>query len=168
MVYIASWDDFVEKSVQLFSSDPEKVKFSSTVIVTVLWLYCNIVITSVLCASRLLWFHWVAQTRYSMKYRHCDGKLVLKVTDDKEVDCCMRFPLCNSEFNLYYNVMFLVRWNHAVSVLFAFWLIWAAVDCYPVVFFYYVAIYYDRTNMSMISFNCLKIVGFWPVMSLQH
>ncbi|CAK9151512.1 unnamed protein product, partial [Ilex paraguariensis] len=24
-------------------------------------------------------------TRYAMKYRHCDGKLVLKVTDDKEV-----------------------------------------------------------------------------------
>nr|XP_024393966.1 signal recognition particle 9 kDa protein-like isoform X2 [Physcomitrium patens] len=25
-------------------------------------------------------------TRYVMKYRHCDGKLVLKVTDDKVVD----------------------------------------------------------------------------------
>lgn len=25
------------------------------------------------------------QTRYCMKYRHCDGKLVLKVTDNKEV-----------------------------------------------------------------------------------
>ncbi|KAK4482312.1 hypothetical protein RD792_009465 [Penstemon davidsonii] len=48
MVYIAAWDDFVEKSVQLFRADPEK-------------------------------------TRYAMKYRHCDGKLVLKVTDDKEV-----------------------------------------------------------------------------------
>ncbi|KAG6438252.1 hypothetical protein SASPL_103189 [Salvia splendens] len=47
MVYIESWDDFVEKSVQLFRSDPEK-------------------------------------TRYAMKYRHCDGKLVLKVTDDRE------------------------------------------------------------------------------------
>ncbi|KAG8370758.1 hypothetical protein BUALT_Bualt13G0017100 [Buddleja alternifolia] len=47
MVYIASWDDFLEKSIQLFRSDPEK-------------------------------------TRYVMKYRNCDGKLVLKVTDDKE------------------------------------------------------------------------------------
>ncbi|CAK9173795.1 unnamed protein product [Ilex paraguariensis] len=28
------------------------------------------------------------QTRYAMKYRHCDGKLVLKVTDDKE---CIKF-----------------------------------------------------------------------------
>lgn len=27
----------------------------------------------------------VVQTRYVMKYRHCDGKLVLKVTDNKEV-----------------------------------------------------------------------------------
>lgn len=27
MVYIESWDDFVEKSVQMFRSDPEKVQF---------------------------------------------------------------------------------------------------------------------------------------------
>ncbi|ESR57140.1 hypothetical protein CICLE_v10023009mg [Citrus x clementina] len=27
-------------------------------------------------------------TRYCMKYRHCDGKLVLKVTDNKE---CLKF-----------------------------------------------------------------------------
>ncbi|KAI5666981.1 hypothetical protein M9H77_16834 [Catharanthus roseus] len=52
MVYITSWDDFVEKSVQLFRADPEK------------------------------------QTRYSIKYRHSDGKLVLKVTDNKE---CIKF-----------------------------------------------------------------------------
>ncbi|CAI9091220.1 OLC1v1026185C1 [Oldenlandia corymbosa var. corymbosa] len=51
MVYITSWDDFVDKSVQLFRDDPEK-------------------------------------TRYSMKYRHCDGQLVLKVTDDKQ---CLKF-----------------------------------------------------------------------------
>ncbi|EPS67884.1 hypothetical protein M569_06886 [Genlisea aurea] len=51
MVYIESWDDFVDKSVRLFQAEPEK-------------------------------------TRYSMKYRHCDGKLVLKVTDDKK---CLKF-----------------------------------------------------------------------------
>ncbi|KAK4374448.1 hypothetical protein RND71_005125 [Anisodus tanguticus] len=51
MVYMTSWDDFVERSVHLFRADPEK-------------------------------------TRYVMKYRHCDGKLVLKVTDDKE---CLKF-----------------------------------------------------------------------------
>ncbi|KAL9394878.1 hypothetical protein Peur_014163 [Populus x canadensis] len=47
MVYITSWDDFVDRSVQLFRADPDS-------------------------------------TRYVMKYRHCDGKLVLKVTDNKE------------------------------------------------------------------------------------
>ncbi|CAL5432817.1 unnamed protein product [Camellia sinensis] len=47
MVYITSWDDFVERSVQLFRASPES-------------------------------------TRYVMKYRHCDGKLVLKVTDNRE------------------------------------------------------------------------------------
>lgn len=32
------------------------------------------------------WFWWLTlQTRYVMKYRHCDGKLVLKVTDNREV-----------------------------------------------------------------------------------
>ncbi|XP_048137197.1 signal recognition particle 9 kDa protein isoform X2 [Rhodamnia argentea] len=51
MVYITSWDEFVDRSVQLFRADPES-------------------------------------TRYCMKYRHCDGKLVLKVTDNRE---CLKF-----------------------------------------------------------------------------
>ncbi|CAD5177078.1 signal recognition particle 9 kDa protein-like isoform X2 [Musa acuminata AAA Group] len=51
MVYIASWDEFVERSVQLFRADPHS-------------------------------------SRYAMKYRHCDGKLVLKVTDNRE---CLKF-----------------------------------------------------------------------------
>ncbi|CAD5171935.1 signal recognition particle 9 kDa protein [Musa acuminata AAA Group] len=51
MVYIASWDEFAERSVQLFRADPHS-------------------------------------SRYVMKYRHCDGKLVLKVTDNRE---CLKF-----------------------------------------------------------------------------
>ncbi|ONK61308.1 uncharacterized protein A4U43_C08F28370 [Asparagus officinalis] len=51
MVYIDSWDDFVERSVQLFKDNPES-------------------------------------SRYVMKYRHCDGKLVLKVTDNRQ---CLKF-----------------------------------------------------------------------------
>ncbi|KAF5741102.1 signal recognition particle 9 kDa protein [Tripterygium wilfordii] len=51
MVYVTSWEEFVERSVELFRSDPES-------------------------------------TRYSMKYRHCDGKLILKVTDNRE---CLKF-----------------------------------------------------------------------------
>uniref|UniRef100_A0A7N0UEX6 Signal recognition particle 9 kDa protein n=1 Tax=Kalanchoe fedtschenkoi TaxID=63787 RepID=A0A7N0UEX6_KALFE len=48
MVYVATWDEFLERSVQLFRADPEA-------------------------------------TRYQTKYRNCDGKLVVKVTDNKEV-----------------------------------------------------------------------------------
>jgi hypothetical protein len=33
------------------------------------------------------------QTRYVMKYRHCEGKLVLKVTDDREVLPCPKLYL---------------------------------------------------------------------------
>lgn len=51
MVYIENWDDFQERSIVLFRSDP-------------------------------------VATRYVMKYRHCDGKLVLKVTDDR---VCLKF-----------------------------------------------------------------------------
>ncbi|KAH0922746.1 hypothetical protein HID58_022764, partial [Brassica napus] len=51
IINIFSWDEFVDRSVQLFKADPES-------------------------------------TRYVVKYRHCDGKLVLKVTDNKE---CLKF-----------------------------------------------------------------------------
>ncbi|CAA6657371.1 unnamed protein product [Spirodela intermedia] len=51
MVYIKSWDEFMERSIQMFRANPES-------------------------------------SRYVMKYRHCDGKLVLKVTDNLE---CLKF-----------------------------------------------------------------------------
>ncbi|XP_065861020.1 signal recognition particle 9 kDa protein [Euphorbia lathyris] len=51
MGYVDTWDEFVERSVQMFRTDPDS-------------------------------------TRYVMKYRHCDGMLVLKVTDNKE---CLKF-----------------------------------------------------------------------------
>ncbi|KAG0489194.1 hypothetical protein HPP92_007827 [Vanilla planifolia] len=51
MVYIDSWDDFVERSIQVFRADPQS-------------------------------------TRYVVKYRHCEGKLVLKVTDNR---VCLKF-----------------------------------------------------------------------------
>ncbi|KAL3644938.1 Signal recognition particle protein [Castilleja foliolosa] len=68
MVYIESWDDFMDKSVQLFRSDPEK-------------------------------------TRYSMKYRHCDGKLVLKVTDDKETDQAQDAKKMEKFNNIFFTLM---------------------------------------------------------------
>ncbi|KAK4281237.1 hypothetical protein QN277_012758 [Acacia crassicarpa] len=51
MAYLTSWDEFVERSVQLFRADPHSA-------------------------------------RYVMKYRHCDGKLVLKVSDNRE---CLKY-----------------------------------------------------------------------------
>ncbi|XP_078430169.1 signal recognition particle, SRP9/SRP14 subunit [Wolffia australiana] len=51
MVYVDSWDEFMDRSVQMFRASPDS-------------------------------------TRYAMKYRHCDGKLVLKVTDNRE---CLKF-----------------------------------------------------------------------------
>ncbi|KAK2458900.1 signal recognition particle 9 kDa protein [Trifolium repens] len=51
MVYITSWDEFLDRSIHLFRADPD-------------------------------------YTRYVMKYRHCDGKLVLKVTDNRQ---CLKY-----------------------------------------------------------------------------
>uniref|UniRef100_A0ACD5ZRB0 Uncharacterized protein n=1 Tax=Avena sativa TaxID=4498 RepID=A0ACD5ZRB0_AVESA len=51
MVYYDSWEEFVDRSLELFRNDP-------------------------------------IATRYVMKYRHCDGKLVLKVTDNND---CLKF-----------------------------------------------------------------------------
>ncbi|KAG6783844.1 hypothetical protein POTOM_009522 [Populus tomentosa] len=62
MVYMASWDEFVDRSVQLFRADPDS-------------------------------------TRYVMKYRHCDGKLVLKVTDNKEILIVLRGVVYGLECN---------------------------------------------------------------------
>ncbi|KAK1377043.1 hypothetical protein POM88_033236 [Heracleum sosnowskyi] len=71
MVYITSWDDFVERSVQLFPAHPDK-------------------------------------TRYVMKYRNCCGKLVLKVTDDKEATTVVDNLLnSESERNLQMKQLFL-------------------------------------------------------------
>ncbi|KAK9206577.1 hypothetical protein WN943_016856 [Citrus x changshan-huyou] len=68
MVYVTSWDEFVERSVQLYKADPQS-------------------------------------TRYCMKYRHCDGKLVLKVTDNKEGSCQMqRFSfIISSDVQLFFK-----------------------------------------------------------------
>lgn len=41
MVYIESWDDFVEKSVQMFRSDPEKVQFLQLNHATFIWSRFN-------------------------------------------------------------------------------------------------------------------------------
>jgi hypothetical protein len=96
MVYLDSWDDFVERSVQLFRADPIAVRrrrvpdpLLSPPNPLPLRFRCARSNLACLCAS--------LQTRYVMKYRHSEGKLVLKVTDDREVPrvtCSLRFPFC--------------------------------------------------------------------------
>jgi hypothetical protein len=62
MVYIQNWDEFQESVEKLYHANPAKVQTEPHV-----------------------QFLTRVQTRYSCKYRHADGKLVLKVTDDSVV-----------------------------------------------------------------------------------
>jgi signal recognition particle subunit SRP9 len=80
MVYVDSWDEFVERSVQLFRADPNAVRRRNprSPALSPRFVECARSNLSCLCACAL-------QTRYVVKYRHCEGKLVLKVTDDREV-----------------------------------------------------------------------------------
>jgi signal recognition particle subunit SRP9 len=76
MVYFDSWDEFVDRSVQLFRADPVLVRRDPALPPRFL-LPASRSNPSYVCPC--------VQTRYVMKYRHCDGKLVLKVTDDRVV-----------------------------------------------------------------------------------
>ena len=80
MVYFDSWDEFLERSVELFRADPITVRTPF------------LPDPHPLCTRIDLTPPPFAQTRYVMKYRHCDGKLVLKVTDDLQV----RLPLLSA------------------------------------------------------------------------
>ncbi|KAL0652041.1 hypothetical protein Bca4012_094732 [Brassica carinata] len=90
MVYIVSWDEFVDRSVQLFRADPESYSIADFELPLVWWLFDRDGFVIDELDSM--------QTRYVVKYRHCDGKLVLKVTDNKESKCyaldlfvCLKF-----------------------------------------------------------------------------
>ncbi|KAH1261434.1 hypothetical protein AAZX31_02G135000 [Glycine max] len=75
MVYITSWDEFVERSVQLFRADPDS-------------------------------------TRYVMKYRHCDGKLVLKVTDNRQAfKIIIKSKLRNKINDVWFNDLMCLKYK---------------------------------------------------------
>lgn len=73
MVYISSWQEFQEAAEGLYEKSPNKVRLLA-----------------------LLLLHWYSggcrQTRYCVKWRGSEGKLVLKITDDTTVStrwlCC--------------------------------------------------------------------------------
>ena len=74
MVLIESWDDFYAEAEKLYTEHPDHVRAAacSTPYLSLAHMHC--------AAS-------CQQTRYVMKYRHCDGKLELKVTNDRVVRC---------------------------------------------------------------------------------
>ena len=69
MPYLDTWDDFAKVADRLYSQAPWKASTTSVTVRTI--IYSD-------CFKRF-------QVRFTVKYRHCDGWLVLKVTDDKSV-----------------------------------------------------------------------------------
>lgn len=72
MVWLDSWDTFQAEAEQLYLESPEHVCLPDPA-------HCpttSFNLATWLCAL---------QTRYVMKYRHVDGKLELKVTNDRVV-----------------------------------------------------------------------------------
>lgn len=71
-VYIEEWETFFAEAEKLYTEHPAHVRAS--------------------CAPQALLLADTPllrpQTRYVVKYRHCDGKLVLKVTNDR---VCLKF-----------------------------------------------------------------------------
>ena len=72
-VYIEEWETFFTEAEKLYTQHPAHVRPSARAPARCRWLTLH--------RPR-------AQTRYVVKYRHCDGKLVLKVTNDR---VCLKF-----------------------------------------------------------------------------
>ena len=72
MVYLSSWQEFQEAAEALYEKSPAAVSGTSL-------LY-------LLSADR------TAQTRYCVKWRAADGKLVLKITDNTTVSRTITLP----------------------------------------------------------------------------
>jgi hypothetical protein len=62
----------------------------------------------------------VVQTRYVMKYRHCDGKLVLKVTDNKEVIWLCLVSLWSL---LLLSLSYIIVWNSIFAIEVDIWFV---------------------------------------------
>ena len=93
MVYFDSWDEFAAAVEQLCVAEPRKV---SNVLcaakigiqfINSLYNTCLIQFADVLQNFKVMFLsvNCLFQFRFVVKYRHCDGKLVLKGTDDQVV-----------------------------------------------------------------------------------
>ena len=69
-MYIKTWDEFQAAAEALYAKNPVKVRYQCS----------NRTIYNCRLTPRRIW-----QTRYCVKWRSVEGKLVLKVTDDSTV-----------------------------------------------------------------------------------
>ena len=68
MPYLQTWDDFSKGAERLYQQNPWKV-----------------MLDSVLLGFKIFFHLLCLQIRFVVKYRHCNGSLVLKATDDNVV-----------------------------------------------------------------------------------
>ena len=103
MVWIDNWETFYAEAEKLYLDHPDHVRARAHHLLLAVGVDC-----SQLSLLRRL------QTRYVMKYRHVDGKLELKVTNDRVVrDACNR-GLCHSlPFHLTHRT-----WIHVGAAVF--------------------------------------------------
>ena len=78
MTFIKSWEDFERAAEKLYLANPMKV---SRILLVSIHLFDTVVKIS----FEILFYDFFLQVRYTMKYRHSDGALILKFTDDAVV-----------------------------------------------------------------------------------
>ena len=85
MVWIENWDTFYAEAEKLFLEHPEHVSFFAGCL-----FYFRLAssIYTLLTTAAIPIYSCCFQTRYVTKYRHVDGKLELKVTNDR---VCLKF-----------------------------------------------------------------------------
>ncbi len=92
MVYISSWQEYQEAAEALYTKSPNKVRACFVFVrcardrstdILVCYLFCaHVLFLCCTCPRPLL---PVVQTRYCVKWKASEGKLVLKITDDTTV-----------------------------------------------------------------------------------
>lgn len=75
MVYIASWKEFQGAAENLYEKSPNSVSF---------YFFCY---------RPLLVLMWMLQTRYCVKWKSAEAKLVLKITDNTTVSTLISLSL---------------------------------------------------------------------------
>lgn len=75
-MYISNWDEFQKAVEELYTTSPERVTTQES----------NANSHHLPLSTHGALFSY-EQTRYVSRFRHSDGELILKVTDDRKVRC---------------------------------------------------------------------------------